>query len=119
MKKTGKFLYSFDVYDGTSTITCKLFATPEQNVKISKRLKPGVGVKVKGRAGFDNFAKEITVISNVVIEEGAIIQDSVLMPNCHIGKNARIYKALVASDVTIEEDREVNKEQEKVVLINS
>ena len=68
LKKTGKFLYSFDVYDGTSTITCKLFATPEQNVKISKRLKPGVGVKVKGRAGFDNFAKEITVISNVVVE---------------------------------------------------
>ncbi|MDD6249841.1 MAG: glucose-1-phosphate adenylyltransferase [Bacillales bacterium] len=59
------------------------------------------------------------IFSNVVIEEGAIIQDSVLMPNCHIGKNARIYKALVASDVTIEEDREVNKEQEKVVLINS
>ena len=59
------------------------------------------------------------IFSNVVIEEGAIIQDSVLMPNCHIGKNARIYKALVATDVTIEENREVNKEQEKVVLINS
>ena len=25
LKKTGKFLFSFDVYDGTSTITCKMF----------------------------------------------------------------------------------------------
>ena len=67
LKKTGKFLFSFDVYDGTSTITCKIFALPEQKA-IGKRLKPGTGVIVKGRAGYDNFAKEITVIANTVVE---------------------------------------------------
>ena len=68
LKKSGKFLYSFDVYDTTSTITCKIFATPEQKADLDGRIKPGVGVKVKGRAGYDNFAKEITIISNTVIE---------------------------------------------------
>ncbi len=68
LKKTGKFLFSFDVYDGTSTITCKIFALPEQKSKLGKRLKPGTGVIVKGRAGYDNFAKEITVIANTVVE---------------------------------------------------
>ena len=68
LKKTGKFLYSFDVYDGTSTITCKIFALPEKKSVVDKRLKPGVGVKVKGRAGYDNFAKEITILANTVLE---------------------------------------------------
>ncbi len=68
LKKTGKFLFSFDVYDGTSTITCKIFSLPEQKGKLGKRLKPGTGVIVKGRAGYDNFAKEITVIANTVVE---------------------------------------------------
>ena len=83
LKKTGKFLYSFDVYDGTSTITCKLFATPEQNAKIEKRLKPGISVKVKGRAGFDNFAKEITIISNIVVE-GEPIKKNIRMDNASV-----------------------------------
>ncbi len=68
LKKTGKFLYSFDVYDTTSTITCKIFATPEQKGELDKRIKNGIGVRVKGRAGYDNFAKEITIIANTVIE---------------------------------------------------
>ncbi len=68
LKKTGKFLVSFDVYDGTSTITCKAFVTPDKIDAITKRLKVGNGVKVGGRAGFDNFAKEITILANTIVE---------------------------------------------------
>ena len=68
LKKTGKFLYSFDVYDGTSTITCKCFVIPDKKDKVGKRLKPGTGVKVGGKAGFDNFAKEITILANTIVE---------------------------------------------------
>ena len=48
LKKTGKFLLSFDVYDGTNSITCKCFVTPEQKKPVSKRLYPGAGVKIGG-----------------------------------------------------------------------
>ena len=72
LKKSGKFLYSFDVYDGTSTITCKAFATPKQKERLDSKLKNGIGVKVKGRAGYDNFAKEITIIANTVVEGEAL-----------------------------------------------
>ena len=68
LKKTGKFLFSFDVYDGTSTITCKIFVLPEKKKKVSSKIKPGQAVKVGGRAAFDNFAKEITILANTVIE---------------------------------------------------
>ena len=68
LKKSGKFLFSFDVYDGTSTITCKIFVLPEKKKRVSSKIKAGQGVKVGGRAAFDNFAKEITIIANTVIE---------------------------------------------------
>ena len=68
LKKSGKFLFSFDVYDGTSTITCKIFVLPEKKKRVSSKLKVGNGVRLGGRAAFDNFAKEITIIANTVIE---------------------------------------------------
>ena len=75
LKKSGKFLYSFDVYDETTTITCKAFATPNQKEKLDSKLKSGAYVKVKGRAGFDNFAKEITIIANTILESEAPKKD--------------------------------------------
>ena len=68
LKKTGKFLLSFDVYDGTNSITCKCFVTPEQKKPVSKRLYPGAGVKIGGKAGFDNFAHEVTLLANTIVE---------------------------------------------------
>ncbi len=66
--KSGKFLVMFDVYDGTSTITCKAFVTPEKVKDVLSRLKNANGVKLEGTAQFDPFAKEIGVIANIVIE---------------------------------------------------
>ena len=80
LKKTGKFLFPFDVYDGTSTITCKIFVLPEKKKAVSNRIKIGQSVKVGGRAAFDNFAKEITIIANVVVE-GEPIKKEVRMDN--------------------------------------
>ena len=68
LKKSGKFLISFDLYDGTSSITCKVFATPEQKDTVLKEIKVGKGVELDGRAGYDNFAKEITVLANTIVK---------------------------------------------------
>ena len=37
--KSGKTLFSFDLYDGTSTITCKAFLDKDKAKKIMKRIK--------------------------------------------------------------------------------
>jgi len=66
--KSGKFLVMFDLYDGTSTITCKAFVVPEKLKETMGRLKGAKGVKLEGTAQFDPFAKEIGVIANTVIE---------------------------------------------------
>ena len=66
--KSGKFLLMFDVYDGTSTITCKAFVVPEKVKAVLGRLKNAKGIKLEGTAQFDPFAKELGVIANTVIE---------------------------------------------------
>lgn len=66
--KSGKFLVMFDLYDGTSTITCKAFVAPEKLKDVMGRLKGAKGIKLEGTAQFDPFAKEIGVIANTVIE---------------------------------------------------
>jgi len=66
--KNGKTLVMFDMYDGTSTITCKAFVEPEKVQKVMGRIKKGIRVKIQGNAAYDNFAKELGVIANVVIE---------------------------------------------------
>ena len=66
--KSGKFLVLFDLYDGTSTITCKAFVVPEKVKEVLKRLKETKGVKIEGTAQFDPFSKELGVIANTIIE---------------------------------------------------
>ncbi len=66
--KSGKFLVMFDLYDGTSTITCKAFVEEEKTPIVMLRLKEAKGVKISGTAQFDPFAKEIGIISNVIVE---------------------------------------------------
>ena len=66
--KSGKFLVMFDLYDGTSTITCKSFVIPEKIKEVTKRLKNAKGIKIEGTAQFDPFSKELGVIANTIIE---------------------------------------------------
>ena len=57
--KSGKFLFMFDLYDGTSTITCKAFIEKEKFKEVSGRITGAKGIKIAGTAQFDPFAKEL------------------------------------------------------------
>ena len=66
--KTGKTLVMFDVYDGTSTITCKAFIEEEKAKNVLNRMSKTKAVRLVGTAQFDPFAKELGVIANVILE---------------------------------------------------
>ncbi len=66
--RNGKVLVMFNVYDGTNTITCKAFCESDKAKKIIERLENSKGLKVLGNAQFDPYAKEVVVMSNVVVE---------------------------------------------------
>ena len=66
--KSGKFLISFNVYDGTSTISCKIFVKPEEKAKVVGKLSKAKGVKLEGKSGISNFTHEMEILANTVIE---------------------------------------------------
>ena len=66
--KSGKVLVMYDVYDGTSTITCKSFVEGDKAKNVICRLKDAKGIKLSGTAQFDPFSKELGVIANVIVE---------------------------------------------------
>lgn len=64
--KTGKLIISIDVYDETSTITCKMFIEPKKEKEAMENVKEGKYIKVIGRPQYDMYAKELVImISNI------------------------------------------------------
>ena len=66
--KSGKTLFSFDLYDGTSTITCKAFLNQESAKKTMKRIQNAKGIKIAGTVNMDTFSNELTVMANTIVE---------------------------------------------------
>ncbi len=66
--KSGKTLLSFDVYDGSSTMTCKAFLDKTNSKKVIKRIENARGITLEGKAQLDNFSGELTIMANTIIE---------------------------------------------------
>ena len=74
--KSGKTLFSFDLYDGTSTITCKAFLEKDKAKKTMKRIQKSKGIKLAGTVQMDTFSNELTVMANTIIETEAIKKET-------------------------------------------
>ncbi|MHC1682619.1 MAG: DNA polymerase III subunit alpha [Clostridiaceae bacterium] len=66
--KSGKTLVSFDLYDGSNSMTCKAFLKPGDSEEVIPRLKKANGVKLVGNVGFSQFSGEVEMIANTIIE---------------------------------------------------
>jgi DNA polymerase-3 subunit alpha (Gram-positive type) len=66
--KSGKTLVSFDLYDGSSSMTCKSFLKPGEDGEVVDRLKKAKGVKLVGNAGYSKFSGEVEMIANTIVE---------------------------------------------------
>ena len=70
--KSGKILLSFDLYDGTSTLTCKAFLDKNKAKKIIKRIEKAKGIKIEGNVQMDKFSDELTVMANTIVESTGV-----------------------------------------------
>ncbi|MDP4146587.1 MAG: DNA polymerase III subunit alpha [Bacillota bacterium] len=66
--KSGKTLVSFDLYDGSSSMTCKAFLKPGEGDEVLPKLKGAKGVKLVGNVGYSQFSGEVEMIANTIIE---------------------------------------------------
>lgn len=69
--KTGNFLLMINVFDGSSTITCKSFINQDEKDKIMERIHSTPRVTIAGDAQFDPFSKEVVIMARNVIEASA------------------------------------------------
>ena len=74
--KSGKTLLSFDLHDGTSTMTCKAFLNKDISKKVIKRIKNAKGIKIAGTAQMDSFSNELTVMANTIIESTGVKKET-------------------------------------------
>lgn len=59
------------------------------------------------------------VISNeVIVEDGAVVKNSVLMPGVKIGKDAYVNNAIISPGTEIKENEIINKNSDNIVLID-
>jgi DNA polymerase-3 subunit alpha (Gram-positive type) len=70
--KSGKTLISFDLYDGSSSVTCKAFIKPGEDGEVLSRLKKAKGIKLSGNASFSKFSGEIELIAGTILETGGL-----------------------------------------------
>ena len=59
----------YDIYDGTGIITCKSFTKNiEEGNEVADKIRKASGIKTTGKAGLDNFAGDVTIMANTIIE---------------------------------------------------
>lgn len=66
--RTGKVLVSFNMFDGSTSMTCKTFLTKDNSKKIVKRLSRAKAVKILGQVQEDQFSGETIIMANSIIE---------------------------------------------------
>ena len=82
--KSGKTLFSFDLYDGTSTITCKAFLDKEKAKRIMKRIQNAKGLMVAGNVQMDTFSNELTVMANTIVETESGLKKETIQDNSEV-----------------------------------
>ncbi len=65
--RSGKILVSFDLYDGSSSITCKAFIKGD-DIEVPGKIKKAKGIRLVGNAAYSKFSGEVEIIANTIIE---------------------------------------------------
>ena len=66
--KNNKVLAAFNMYDGTSTVTCKAFLDKEKAKRILERINESKKLRIAGNLQYDNYSKDLSIITNIIIE---------------------------------------------------
>ena len=57
------------------------------------------------------------IFSGVIVEEGAKVIDSVIMPSAHIGKDAKVNRAVISQECELMPKAQVGKESGEIVVV--
>ena len=66
--KNGGFLLSFDIYDGSSSISVKAFLKANEFEEVNPKLKGAKAVRIVGTYEFNTYSKEYNIIADSIEE---------------------------------------------------
>ncbi len=66
--RSGKTLISFDLFDGSSSMTCKAFVKQGEEGEVLSRLKKAKAIKLAGNASNSKFSGELEMVANTIVE---------------------------------------------------
>lgn len=99
-----KLVPEFDLFDRSWKIYTNNPGMPAHFVGDTGSVKTsivGEGCEIYGTV------RNSIIFPNVIVEEGAVIEDSIIMGGCVIEKKAKIWKSILAADVTVGENTEI------------
>ena len=68
-------------------------------------------------AVINGSAKDSVLFNDVTIDEGAIVEQSVLMPGVHVGSGAKVYRAIVAENVKVDPEAVLGSPTSKEIAL--
>lgn len=97
---------SLNLYDPPWRIYSRNLTLPPQVI--------GDGAKLENASISEGCFIEGTVINSIIfpavtIERGAVVSNSIIMQGCHIRPNALVEYAILAQDVTVEEEAQIGR----------
>lgn len=67
--KTGKIIFKFDVTDGSSSISVKMFLDPKKNnLEPMERIRKGMGLRIFGNPKYDTYDRETVFMATSISE---------------------------------------------------
>lgn len=111
----------FNIHDPLWRIYCRHYESMPQYIAKTAELSSTMiseGTIVKGKV------VESVISSDVLIEEGSEIINSVVMKNAYIGKNVKIYNSIIAEEAVIEEGavighKEIKPGKDMITVVGS
>ncbi len=73
--KNDKVILMFNIFDGTSTIACKVFLNKDKFKNAKARVAKAKGLRIEGVAKYSQYSREVEVMANTIIESTGIKQE--------------------------------------------
>ncbi len=112
---------AFNIHDPLWRIYCRHYESMPQH--IGKNAKLSACMISEGTSVNGNITESV-ISSDVIVEEGAEIVNSVIMKNAYIGKNVKVYNSIIAEEAILEEDsvighQKVESNKDMITVVGS
>jgi len=101
----------FDLADNEWRIFSRTDALPPHYLAPTAKVQNSLISEGGNIAGEVDFS---VIFSDVTVEEGAVVRDSILMPGCVVRKGAEVHYAILAENVTVEEGAVIGARPETI-----